>query len=170
MTLQTSTVGSNHDASVLERQLESTRKQLQALKEESGRTEVQLRGEVASARGEHSNEVQMLVTKLEESVATYNSSVAEAERMMGAKEELLRKYKEEARAASSKLQSYQVTVLGSYPSAGTLFDSHASVTYMFGSHSETLLGHTFATPVPTVKPCLSISMHCRAWLRTKRLR
>ena len=107
--MQTSTVGTKHEASVLERQLESTRKQLQALKEESQRTEAQLRAEVASARGEHSSEVQMLVTKLEESVATYNSSVAEAERMMGAKEELLRKYKDEARAASSKLQSYQVS-------------------------------------------------------------
>lgn len=108
MAVQTTTLGTKHDASVLERQLESTRKQLQSLKEDSTRTEAQLQGEVASARGEHSNEVQMLVAKLEESVATYNSSVADAERMMGAKEDLLRKYKAEARAASSKLQSYQV--------------------------------------------------------------
>jgi chromosome segregation ATPase len=107
--LQTSTVGIKHDATVLERQLESTRKQLQTQKEESARTEAQLRSEVASAQGKHSQEVQMLVAKLEESVGTYNNSVAEAERMMRAKEELLRKYKQEARMASSKLQSYQVT-------------------------------------------------------------
>ena len=108
MQMQMSTVGTKQDALVLDKELESTRKELQTLSQSSARTEAQLRGEMANVRGEHSREVQMLVAKLEESVATYNTSVAEAERMMSAKEELLRKYKEESRVASSKLVSYQV--------------------------------------------------------------
>lgn len=106
--MQVSKAGTKQDVLVLDKELESTRKQLQTLSENSARTEAHLRGEIAHARGEHSSEVQMLVTKLEESVTTYNTSVAEAERMMSAKEELLRKYKEESLVASSKLMSYQV--------------------------------------------------------------
>jgi hypothetical protein len=65
---------------------------------------------VATMRAERASEVHMLAGKLEESVSAYNRSAGEAERMLAAKESLLRKYKAEAQSMASKLQTVEVRV------------------------------------------------------------
>jgi DNA repair exonuclease SbcCD ATPase subunit len=122
--VQASTVGSKHDAATLARQLAETKRELDGLKVHSGSVETALRSEVAEARSEHSSEVALLVAKLEESVTSYNSSVGDAERMLAAKEALLRKYKAEARSATSKLQATQAcAVRASTPASSGATDS-----------------------------------------------
>lgn len=99
---------SRHDVTVLTQQLDTTRRELESVKTAVAQTNDMAGATLASVRTEHISEVQMLSAKLEETMSAYNRSVAEAERMMSAKEEILQKYKVEARGAAVKLHASQV--------------------------------------------------------------
>ena len=99
---------SRNDVTVLTQQLDTTRRELESVRTALTRTNDMAGTTLASVRSEHVSEVQLLSTKLEEAIFAYNRSVAEAEHMMSAKEEILRKYKAEARGAAAKLHVSQV--------------------------------------------------------------
>lgn len=90
------------------RQLESTRRELVSLQDSRRKREHGLQCSVATMRAERAAEVQMLAGKLEESLTAYNRSAAETERVLTAKEALLRKYKAEAQSSVAKLAAAEV--------------------------------------------------------------
>lgn len=106
--MQASSVDSRHDITSLTQQLDTTRRELESIKAAFSRTNNLADNTLASVRSGHISEVQLLTSKLEDTLVAYNRSVAEAERMMSAKEEILRKYKTEARGAAAKLNISQV--------------------------------------------------------------
>eukprot|EP00892_Ulva_mutabilis_P003208 jgi/Ulvmu1/12889/UM098_0077.1 len=105
-----SSAGSKHDVTLLTQQLDMTRRELEAVRTALARTNDLTGNTLASVKSEHISEVQLLAAKLEETMQAYNRSVAEAEHMMCAKEEILRKYKAEARSAAAKLHATHGTV------------------------------------------------------------
>lgn len=106
--VQTGCCVAKSDAAAFLRQLELMRSEVDALKHGKRRAEEETRARMASIRAERDAEVNILARKLEEAISSYNRSVTEAERMLTAKEGLLRKYKVEARSLAAKYGSEQV--------------------------------------------------------------
>jgi hypothetical protein len=106
--VQAASTASRSDAEKFLKQLEATKRELSTIKATRRKREQDLRAHVSTMRAERAAEVQMLAGKLEESISAYNRSAGEAERMLAAKESLLRKYKTEAQSMASKLQAAEV--------------------------------------------------------------
>lgn len=118
---------------VLTQQLDTTRCELESVRTALARSSDMAGTTLASVRSEHISEVQMLSAKLEETMSAYNRSVAEAERMMSAKEGILRKYKAEARGAAAKLHVSQVLCTVVIPWPGHIcFASISVLVMLFG--------------------------------------
>lgn len=106
--MQTGCSVAKNDAAAFLRQLELVRNEVDSLKHSKRRNEEEMRSRLSTIRAERDAEVNILARKLEEAIASYNRSVSEAERMLSAKEGLLKKYKGEARSLASKYGSEQV--------------------------------------------------------------
>eukprot|EP00775_Hariotina_reticulata_P008796 gene8796-8975_t len=79
--------------------------ELAGLKAAHGRVESQLRQKIAELQEQRDAEVAAIAQKLERALAACSISVADAERMMSAKDQLLAQWKREAQAIAAKLES-----------------------------------------------------------------
>ncbi|KAG1658179.1 hypothetical protein FOA52_006940 [Chlamydomonas sp. UWO 241] len=93
-----------NEAAGAARQLEAAGRELHALTAGRARLEEEARLQASSVRAERDQEVRGLAGKLETTLASCNRAVADAERMIEAKEVLIARYREEASSAAHKLE------------------------------------------------------------------
>ncbi|GAX80528.1 hypothetical protein CEUSTIGMA_g7966.t1 [Chlamydomonas eustigma] len=88
----------------LTRQLDAASRELQAALLSRSKVDEDARMQMSAMRSERDQEIRALAAKLESTVLSCNRSVAEAERVMEAKEAMLARWKEEAQAIAGKLE------------------------------------------------------------------
>ena len=106
--LQAASSEARHEAASAQRRLEAARRELASVKAAHKQSEATRRGAKARSRAEAAAEVHALTTRLEDTIAAYNTSLADADRVLAAKDGLLRRYKSEAQSMAGTLQSLQV--------------------------------------------------------------